>query len=160
MNGLYKLWKFKDYDNGNLNITQEASLKLSLNNWFDKVLLPSYEGVMYLVNNPNTEITVSQISDGEIIRISDTNAEASAIPADKALAGGVNTSIHKIGMAKGHGIEFSGMPIQPMSNVSIGSTFVLIPNRSGNHSYIQAFPAEVTDDYISKDAKEIIKAVK
>lgn len=160
LNGLYKLWKFKDYDNGNLDITQEASLKLSLNNWFDKVLLPSYEGVMYLVNNPNTEITVSQISDGEIIRISDTNAEASAIPADKALAGGVNTSIHKIGMAKGHGIEFSGMPIQPMSNVSIGSTFVLIPNRSGNHSYIQAFPAEVTDDYISKDAKEIIKAVK
>ena len=160
LNGLYKLWKFKDYDNGNLDITQEASLKLSLNNWFDKVLLPSYEGVMYLVNNPNTEITVSQISDGEIIRISDTNAEASAIPADKALAGGVNTSIHKIGMAKGHGIEFSGMPTQPMSNVSIGSTFVLIPNRSGNHSYIQAFPAEVTDDYISKDAKEIIKAVK
>ena len=160
LNGLYKLWKFKDYDNGNLNISQEASLKLSLNNWFDKVLLPSYEGVMYLVNNPNTEITVSQISDGEIIRISDTNAEASAIPANKALAGGVNTSIHKIGMAKGHGIEFSGMPIQPMSNVSIGSTFVLIPNRSGNHSYIQAFPAEVTDDYISKDAKEIIKAVK
>lgn len=160
LNGLYKLWKFKDYDNGNLDITQEASLKLSLNNWFDKVLLPSYEGVMYLVNNPNTEITVSQISDGEIIRISDTNAEASAIPADKALAGGVNTSIHKIGMAKGHGVEFSGMPIQPMSNVSIGSTFVLIPNRSGNHSYIQAFPAEVIDDYISKDAKEIIKAVK
>lgn len=160
LNGLYKLWKFKDYDNGNLDITQEASLKLSLNNWFDKVLLPSYEGVMYLVNNPNTEITVSQISDGEIIRISDTNAEASAIPANKALAGGVNTSIHKIGMAKGHGVEFSGMPIQPMSNVSVGSTFVLIPNRSGNHSYIQAFPAEVTDDYISKDAKEIIKAVK
>lgn len=160
LNGLYKLWKFKDYDNGNLDITQEASLKLSLNNWFDKVLLPSYEGVMYLVNNPNTEITVSQISDGEIIRISDTNPEASAIPADKALAGGVNTSIHKIGVVKGHGIEFSGMPIQPISNIAIGNTFVLIPNRSGNHSYIKAFPAEVTDDYISKDAKEIIKAVK
>ena len=45
------------------------------------------------------------------------------------------------------------------SGVGKMNTFVLLPNRNGSYEYIQAYPAEVTDDYIGKDAKEIIETI-
>lgn len=158
--GLVKLWKYVNNADGNYNNLVNRRIKESLDNWFEK-LKESYDTVTYLSKNPNAEIIVSKISDGEIIRISDEADKDSCLPVTEAIAGKVNPEIHKIALAIGapNTLSVSGMPSTVFSGVKYRSTFVLIPNRNGNYEYVQAFLADTTDDYIGKDAKEIVNAV-
>ncbi|AXF52200.1 MAG: putative RNAP associated protein fused to zincin protease [crAssphage sp. isolate ctcc615] len=159
INGLYKLWKFKDCPTANVNGMQEINVMVSLERWFKDVLLPSYNGVMALANNPNMEIEISQISEGELIRISDSNTGENALPANKALAGGANPNVHKIAVGNNGSLTTSGMPNQPFVGIDNGRTFVIIPNKSGNNGYVQAYPVDVIDDSLGEDAKNIIKEI-
>lgn len=158
--GLVKLWKYVNNPDGNFNNLINRRIKESLDNWFAK-LKESYDTVTYLSKNPNAEINVAKISDGEIIRISDKADKESCLPANEAIAGGVNPEVHKIALAHGapNTLIISDMPTTVFSGVKSRSTFVLIPNRNGNYEYVQAFPADTIDDYIGKDAKEIVEAV-
>lgn len=159
-NGLVKLWKYVNNSDGNYNNLVNRRIKESLDNWFEK-LKESYDTVNYLSKNSNAEVTVAKISDGEIIRISDKADKESCLPVNEAIAGKVNPEIHKIALAIGapNTLSISGMPSAVFSGVGYRNTFVLIPNRNGNYEYIQAFLADTTDDYIGKDAKEIVDAV-
>nr|DAJ44477.1 MAG TPA: PolyVal ADP-Ribosyltransferase [Crassvirales sp.] len=160
INGLVKLWRYQSYTNGTINISRNRRIAISLNSWFSK-LRNSYDGVSYLINNKDGEIEVANISDGEIIRASETNGQEAALPANKAIAGGVNPAVHKLAISSRtpNTLTVSGMPSINFSGVGKMNTFVLLPNRNGSYEYVQAYPADITDDYIGKEAKEIIKAI-
>lgn len=160
INGLVKLWRYKSYSDGNITIFKNKRINASLNSWFSK-LRNSYDGVSYLINNTDGEIEVANISDGEIIRASETNGQEAALPANKAIAGGVNPAVHKLAISSRtpNTLTVSGMPSINFSGVGKMNTFVLLPNRNGSYEYVQAYPADITDDYIGKDAKEIIKTI-
>ncbi len=160
INGLIKLWRYQNYTDGDVTTLRNKRIDKTLNTWFSK-LRNSYDGVSYLLNNENGEVEVANISDGEVIRASETNGQEAALPANKAIAGGVNPSIHKLAISSNvaNQLTVSGMPAIHFSGVGKMNTFVLLPNRNGSYEYIQAYPADITDDYIGKDAKEIIKAI-
>lgn len=161
INGLVKLWKYKDYRNSNVTSRRNANIKQSLNKWFEG-LWNSYNAVMALKNNQVKDITVSSINEGSIIHITDTKGEAVkvAIPANKAIAGGPNPSIHKIAIANGGYLNTSGMVDQSFPDSNDNVTFVVFPNRSGNNDFIQAYVATTQDSFINSEAKEIFKALK
>ena len=160
INGLVKLWRYQSYTNGEITTSKNRRIDISLNSWFSK-LRNSYDGVSYLINNNDGEIEVANISDGELIRASETNGKDAALPANKAIAGGVNPAIHKLAISSRtpNTLTVSGMPSINFSGVGKMNTFVLLPNRNGSYEYVQAYPADVTDDYIGKEAEEIIKAI-
>ena len=158
INGLVKLWRYQSYSDGKINFSKNKRIKDSLDSWFSK-LRNSYDGVRNLINN-NGEVEVANISDGEIIRASETNGKDAALPANKAIAGGANPNIHKLASTSKtpNTLIVSGMPSVNFSGVGKMNTFVFLPNRNGSYEYVHAYPAETTDDYIGKDAKEIVKA--
>ena len=155
-----------------LKFTNQVEVKLSNNNilttyidmWFEK-LYNSYKFTYYLSNN-NVNIEVGKISDGEIIRIKDRATKSDIpklLPASKAIAGGINTAIHKIAIAQYSDtgeLLVSGNSKEIFKQASLGNAFVIIPNRSKRNAYVQAFPVSITDDKLSKEAKAIIKDIK
>ena len=159
INGLVKLWRYKSYSDGKITLFKNKRIADSLDSWFSK-LRNSYDGVSYLINNTDGEVEVANISDGEIIRASETNGKKAALPANDAIAGGANPNIHKLASSSKtpNTLIVSGMPSINFSGVGKMNTFVLLPNRNGSYEYVHAYPAETTDDYIGKDAKEIVKA--
>ena len=159
INGLVKLWRYQSYSDGKITLSKNRRIAMSLDSWFSK-LRNSYDGVRYLINNDNGEVEVANISDGEIIRASETNGQEAALPANKAIAGGVNPVVHKLAISSRtpNTLTVSGMPSINFSGVGKMNTFVLLPNRNGSYEYVQAYPADITDNYIGKEAKEIIKA--
>lgn len=163
-NHLVKLLRFVNQNSSVSQTVRNIQVKRSIENWFKK-LNSSYDAVTAMAHGQNFNISVGTISDGELIRIVENDkvqAEEQALPVNEAIAGGVNPGIHKIGIADKYNvgmIRISGMPQQGLAGVGGGNTFVIIPNRSGRPGYVQAFPAEVTDDYIGQEAKDIIQAV-
>ena len=163
-NHLVKLLKFVNQNSSVSQTVRNIQVKKSIENWFKK-LNSSYDAVTTMAHGQEFNISVGTISDGELIRIVENDkvqAEQQALPINEAIAGGVNPSIHKIGISDMYNvgmIRVSGMPSQGLAGVRGGNTFVIIPNRSGRPGYVQAFPAEVTDDYISQEAKDIIKTI-
>ena len=159
INGLVKLWRYKSYSDGKITLFKNERIADSLDSWFSK-LRNSYDGVNYLINNNDGEIEVANISDGEIIRASETDGQKAALPANKAIARGVNPAVHKLAISSRtpNTLTVSGMPSINFSGVGKMNTFVLLPNRNGSYEYVQAYPADITDNYIGKEAKEIIEA--
>ena len=163
-NHLVKLLKFVNQNSSVSQTVRNIQVKKSIGNWFKK-LNSSYDAVTAMAHGQGFNISVGTISDGELIRIVENDkvqAEQQALPVNEAIAGGVNPAIHKIGIADKYNvgmIRVSGMPQQGLAGVGGGNTFVIIPNRSGRPGYVQAFPAEVTDDYIGQEAKDIMTAI-
>ena len=162
-NGLVKLWKFAKPSSNASTTVQNIQIKRSINAWFDK-LKHSYDAVSALVNGGGLNVSVATISDGELVRAGETKteAEANALPVNKAIAGGVNPTVHKIAVSDSiidGQLNVAGAPNLKFPGVGKGNTFVILPNRSGRPGYVHAYPAEVTADYIDQDAKDILKAV-
>lgn len=162
-NGLVKLWKFAKPSSNASTTVQNIQIKRSINAWFDK-LKHSYDAVSALANGGSLNVSVATISDGELVRAGETKAEAeaNALPADKAIAGGVNPVIHKIAVSDSiidGQLNVAGAPNLRFPGVGKGNTFVILPNRSGRPGYVHAYPAEVTADYIGQDAKDILKTI-
>lgn len=163
VNGLVKLWKFAKPSSNASTTVQNIQIKRSINAWFDK-LKHSYDAVSAFANGGGLNISVATISDGELVRAGETKAEAeaNALPVDKAIAGGVNPTVHKIAVSDSiidGQLNVAGAPNLKFPGVGKGNTFVILPNRSGRPGYAHAYPAEVTADYIGQDAKDILKAV-
>lgn len=164
VNGLVKLWKFAKPSSNASTTVQNIQIKRSINAWFNK-LKHSYDAVSALANGNSLNVSVATISDGELVRAGKTKAEAeaNALPADKAIAGGVNPDIHKIAVSDSivvGQLNVAGAPNLTFKGITKGGyTFVILPNRSGRSGYVHAYPVEVTADYIGQDAKDILKAV-
>ena len=161
-NHLVKLLKFTNQVE--VKLSNSDILRTYIDMWFTK-LYNSYN-VAYHLSHSNASIEVGKISDGEIIRIKNRATKSDIpklLPASKAIAGGINTAIHKIAIAQYSDtgeLLVSGNSKEIFKQASPGNTFVIIPNRSKRNAYVQAFPVSITDTKLSKEAKSIIKNVK
>lgn len=158
-NGLVKIWKFAKVASNENNRVNNIIIRRSINTWFNK-LYYSYSAVKALQNNKNIDVSVATISDGEIIKVQKEVTDESLLPpVSKAIAGGYNAKVNKLGIVPfntNSAITFSGGQKGFVRYAGQGRTFVLIPNRRGyQHSYVKAFPVNIAEDFIGKDAKDI-----
>lgn len=164
INGLVKLWRFENKLRLSTVEEQNDIIAESVNIWFKK-LRNSYDNVSALVSgNNDIEIVVNDVNDGELIRIVENDkleAEKQALPVNKAIAGQVDPNVHKIAItSKQSGmLEISGSESLYLPSETAGVTMVVIPNRSGNPGFVQAFPAIISENYVGNDVKEISKAI-
>ena len=161
LNGLVKLWKFIRLPNSK-NKNNDL-LNLSINLWFNK-LYHSYDAVTYLTRNGKVKITVDDISEGELIKVQDKVKNSDELPiASKAIAGGLNTKVTKIGIGGLQKIGYvtvSGHSPVEFNGVGKANTFVMLSDKSKKPAFVQAFPVKTSDKETSKDAKELIAAIK
>ncbi|UWH91203.1 MAG: hypothetical protein [Bacteriophage sp.] len=161
LNGLVKLWKFIRLPNSK-NKNNDL-LNLSINLWFNK-LYHSYDAVTYLTRNGKVKITVDDISEGELIKVQDKVKNSDELPiASKAIAGGLNTKVTKIGIGGLQKIGYvtvSGHSPVEFNGVGKANTFVMLSDKSKRPAFVQAFPVKTSDKETSKDAKELIIAIK
>lgn len=161
LNGLVKLWKFIRLPNSK-NKNNDL-LNLSINLWFNK-LYHSYDAVTYLTRNGKVKITVDDISEGELIKVQDKVKNSDELPiVSKAIAGGLNTKITKIGIGGLQKIGYvtvSGHSPVEFNGVGKANTFVMLSDKSKRPAFVQAFPVKTSDKETSKDAKELIIAIK
>ena len=162
-NGLIKIWRFTKVASTENNIANNITIRRSINTWFDK-LYYSYSAVKALQNNKNIDVSVATISDGEIIQVQKEVTDESLLPpVNEAIAGGYNSTVNKLGIVPFNSknvITFSGGQKGYVRYAGQGRTFVLIPNRRGyQHSYVKAFPVNIAEDFIGKDAKDIRDAI-
>lgn len=155
VNHLGKLLNFRNEDNRFDNESLQASLSL----WFDKVY-ENYKSAIYLSQNPTTRIQVSNVNDGTIIRIADKPTKDTSLPVKNAIAGGINTNIHKIAITDANRVTRVSGGHSITTGFFNGNTHVAIPNRNGQYEFVKAFGSSINDDFIGDDAKAIIKAVK
>lgn len=161
LNGLIKLWKFIRLPNSK-NKNNDL-LNLSINLWFNK-LYHSYDAVIYLTRNGKVKITVDDISEGELIKVQDKVKNSDELPiVSKAIAGGLNTKVTKIGIGGLQKIGYvtvSGHSPVEFNGVGKANTFVMLSDKSKRPAFVQAFPVKTSDKETSKDAKELITAIK
>ena len=148
LDGIATLYKYvgQQFDN--------TDRYLAINQWFDK-LANSYDGVTELAKG-NKEVKVATISDGALI-INPTNKLE---PVKDAVVG-FNPSVNKIMVSTKDGqLDVAGTNEVISWNARTGSTFVLIPNRSGNNGYAQAFPNTLSDETNSPQVKDMVNHIK
>lgn len=128
----------------------------SINSWIEK-LYKTYNTIISISNNPNSkDIIVSSISEGELIQVDPKDAEKPS----KAIAN-LDTEKVKIAVTPVTGvISSSGGVKYTFSSATRGRTWVVLPNRSGSPSYVHAYPANLNDANIGKEAKDIVNAIK
>ena len=162
-NGLIKIWKFTKLDSTEPNIADNIIIRDSINTWFNK-LYYSYNAAKAIQNNKDIDVSVATISDGEIIEVQKEVTDESLLPpVSEAIAGGYNAKVNKLGIVPFNTknvITFSGGQKGFVKYAGQGRTFVLIPNRRGyQHSYVKAFPVNIAEDFIGKDAKDVRDAI-
>ena len=119
----------------------------------------SYEQARYLVEHPDTEIEVASKFKGNQNRVDAKDARP--INSKNTIADKYKGRI-RIAVASNseyHTLEASSSDEIPAKNnydgVKPNSTFVIIPDANGNHTYVHAFPAKMTDSFVSPVIKSI-----
>lgn len=162
INHLAKLWRYTKLFNEDREI-KNIMIEVSVYSFFKKGYDSFINSLMLSENPGNFTVTVSQITEGELVKATnDSRNEKGYIPADKAIAGGANPEIHKIGIgspSSRNTIVTSGLGNQIYKNAAAYAVSVTIPTRSGYNEYVGAALANVNDDYISKEAKEIVDEI-
>jgi len=162
-NGLVKLWKFVSCSSTNNNLLNNIARKTSIALWFKK-LNNSYDAITALKNEGAVKIIVANISDGELIKVQDRVTDSAVLPsASNAIAGGVNSAVHKIAIGDKFNlgtVKVSGNTPIKFNGIGRTNTFVMLSNRSNRPTFVQAYPVKVTDTNMSAEAKEIIAAIK
>lgn len=164
LNGLAKLWGYTRQVNG---LTQEETAELraiSVNNWFETKIAPSFEMVKILEASQKGEVTVGKISEGELI-ITD---KKDALPVSKAI-GSKHTGTIRLAVSESIGdLVVAGKGINGETTLSFGgiggsvtrgSTVVVIPTRNGQHGYVHAYPQSITSSQIKPKAKAVVNAI-
>lgn len=163
INHLAKLWRYVNNSVNEDRDERNIAIKGYVNLFFQKGY-DSFVNSLMLSKKPGAfTVTTAQITEGERIKATnDSRNEKEYIPADKAIAGGVNPEIHKIGIgspSSRNTIITSGLGNQVYRNAAAYAISVTIPTRSGYNEYVGAAIANVNDDYISNEAKEIVNEV-
>lgn len=155
LNHLSKLFKFRN----SKNTLDNNELRRSLNSWFDKVY-DNYESAIYLSQHPGTEIKISNISEGSLIKNSNNPTDEDLTPVKDSIAGGVNPTVNKLTVTdKNNQTLVSGS--YPVSNGFRKDTrHITVLGRNGNREYVLANAAKLADSFIGEDAKEIISELK
>ena len=156
-NGLTGIWKYVEIDETAPKKIQEIDKRESINSWFKK-LYNDYSTISQIAKGREVNMTVSTLSEGEMITINPDEA----LPASKALAGGINLDTHKVIIGNPriqNDVIVSGKGHTSGINIGQGNTAVLLPTFGGKVRFAQAYPSEVTDEHLGQDAKEIVQAV-
>ena len=156
-NGLTGIWKYVEIDETAPKKIQEVDKRESIDSWFEK-LYNDYSTISQIAKGREVNMTVSTLSEGEMIT---TNPDE-ALPASKALAGGVNTDTHKVIIGNPrvqNDVIVSGKGHTSGINIGQGNTAVLLPTLGGKVRFAHAYPSEVTDEHLGQDAKEIVQTV-
>lgn len=156
-NGLTGIWKYVEIDETAPKKIQEVDKRESIDSWFEK-LYNDYSTISQIAKGREVNMTVSTLSEGEMIT---TNPDE-ALPASKALAGGVNTDTHKVIIGNPrvqNDVIVSGKGHTSGINIGQGNTAVLLPTLGGKVRFAHAYPSEVTDEHLGQDAKEIVQAI-
>lgn len=167
LNHLVKLWRYVNSNTNGVSRIHNMIVLGSLNKWFETQKRSCDIAATLGYSSNGFIVSVDSISEGELIRIvddgkhNDEEIKEQALPVNKAIAGGVNVNSNKIAICYGvQGVvNISGMPSEHYVGAGIGHTFVTIPNRLGKPSYVRAYPANVVDDFINNDAKEIFDTI-
>ena len=157
-NGLTGIWKYVEIDETASKKIQEADKRESIDSWFEK-LYNDYSTISQIAKGREVNMTVSTLSEGEMITINPDEA----LPASKALAGGINTNTHKVIIGNPrvqNDVIVSGKGHTSGINIGQGNTAVLLPTLGGKVRFAHAYPSEVTDEHLGQDAKEIVQAIK
>lgn len=116
----------------------------------------SYEQARYLVDNPGAKIEVASKFKGEQNRVDKEHPRP--INSKNTIADKYKGRV-RIAVASTNILETSASDEIPASNVynrvTPHSTFVVIPDANGNHAYVHAFPAKMTDSFVSPVMKSI-----
>ena len=158
---LNHLGKVMRYVTNNTSIHYNRQLNNALYIWFDK-LNESYKLVEDLKVNKDHKVVISNINEGEIIRLGTAEeGEKLAKPVQEAIAGGVDPSKHRVAVTNNRNGNATFVAGHDNLNVNFsgGSTFITIPNRSGKLECVNAYPAKFTDSYVSKDIADIMSAI-
>lgn len=156
-NGLIGIWKYVEIDETASKKIQEVDKRESIDSWFEK-LYNDYSTISQIAKGREVNMTVSTLSEGEMITINPDEA----LPASKALAGGVNTDIHKVIIGNPrvqNDVIVSGKGHTSGINIGQGNTAVLLPTLGGKVRFAHAYPSEVTEEHLGQNAKEIVQAI-
>lgn len=155
------LAKLMRYVTNNSGIHYNDRLEEAIYIWFDK-LNESYKLVEDLKVNQDHKVVIYDVNEGEIIRLGTTREESEKLakPVQEAIAGGVDPSKHKIAITSARDAGATLVAGQENLNINFksGSTFITIPNK-GIRETINAYPANFTDGYVSKDIKDIMSSI-
>ena len=156
-NGLTGIWKYVEIDETAPKKIQEVDKRESIDSWFEK-LYNDYSTISQIAKGREVNMTVSTLSEGEMITINPDEA----LPASKALAGGVNTDTHKVIIGNPrvqNDVIVSGKGHTSGINIGQGNTAVLLPTLGGKIRFAHAYPSEVTDEHLGQDVKEIVQTL-
>lgn len=161
LKGITKIWRytrtFGDFYEGDV-ITSRAK---AITRWFTDRVAPSFNFIQRVKENPNIEVEVETITEGELIIERD---ESKRLPVSKAIGTNYKGKI-RLGIAQEPtNITIGGKGINGSTNLryskaGIGNTFVVIPARNGDHQVVRAYRQKVSSDNISKTAKDIKNAI-
>lgn len=156
-NGLIGIWKYTEVDETASKEYQDLQRQDSINRWFDK--LYNEYGVYYQISRgAEVDMTISTISEGELI----ATTPEEALPASKAIAGGVNPDVHKV-MIGNPRVKYdtivSGKGHTSGFNFAQGRTAVIIPTAGAKTIWANAYLSGITDGHLGKEAKEIVQAI-
>lgn len=155
LNGLAKLWRYnyKVLTEGGVNKFTSAVVANSIDKWFD-TLRESYNETSKLDNNPNIDIVVSDVFEGELIHSNDgtfkSDAETS-LPIQLAIAKDTKFEI----AAKSTTGEFINGIGSNKFLVNVGRTYITVPRSNGTVDIVNAYPVSWTGaTYYTKDDKQ------
>ena len=129
-------------------------IERSVANWFAKIK-DSDTSVMTLAKNPNYKIEVDTIFEGGLITTNERN------PIDgEGIIGSNHKGQLEVGVVEHQGtIETTDRKNIDLSNITEGSTFIVIPRKQGNPDLIHAYGRTIGDESKHKAIKEINQEV-
>lgn len=171
---LSKIYTYKRVDVGASPDEIRANRLAIVDSWFKK-LYKDYTIADQIAKHPDRfRSNVSHITDGEIIRADEkvdangnvTNDSKAKMTLSSKALGVLLQGKGKIGVM-GHTYMDTGMmhiagdTDKMIPNFGAGNTFMVLPNRSGEPEYVQAYPIRATDTEALKGTKagEIMNAV-
>lgn len=155
--GLVGIWQYTEIDVTSPKEIQDINKRASIDSWFAK-LYNDFAAIYQVSKGIEVDMTVSYLSKKELITI----PVEEALPANEAIAGGVNPDVHKVIIGNprsAYDTIVSGSGHTTSIPLAQGATAVIIDNHYGKPIYVRAYPSDTTDEHLGQDAKDIVKAI-
>lgn len=160
LEGIAKVWRYTRANGGNFDGSILEARQQDIQQWFKERVAPSYVFIQKIKENPNLEVEVNKITEGDRIE----TKQDKKLPVSKAIGSNHKGKV-KLGICLDNnaitlvGGGINGSTRYEWSQAKQGRTWVAIPARDGNHAFVHAFRQKVSSNSISKTAKDIKNAI-
>jgi len=160
LKGIAKVWQYTRANGGNFDGSILEARQQDIQQWFKERVAPSYVFIQKLKENPNLEVEVNKITEGDRIE----TKQDKKLPVSKAIGSNHKGKV-KLGICLDNnaitlaGGGINGSTRYEWSQAKQGRTWIAIPARDGNHAFVHAFRQKVNSNSISKTAKDIKNAI-